>query len=49
MVNKRILGTGPRTALSIDRDFDPAEKVKVVSSTLVSLYCATFLFLSVEL
>ena len=37
MVKSRILGTGPKTALSIDRDFDPAENVNVLSSTLVML------------
>jgi len=30
-------GTGHKTAFSIDRDFDPAEKVNVLSSTLVML------------
>ena len=34
---KRRFGTGPKTALSIDRDLDPAENVKVLSSTLVML------------
>jgi len=31
---------GPRTALSIHRDFDPADNVNVLSSTLVRLYRA---------
>ena len=34
---EETLGTGPKTALSIDRDFDPAENVNVLSSTLVML------------
>ena len=37
MVKKRCLGTGPKTALSINRDFDPAENVNVLSSNLVML------------
>ena len=37
MVQCRSLGTGPKTALSIDRDFYPSENVKVLSSTLVML------------
>ena len=34
---KRRFGTRPKTALSIDRDFDLAENVNVLSSTLVML------------
>ena len=37
MVKRRCLGTGPKTALWIDMDFDPAGNVKVLSSTLVIL------------
>jgi len=40
IVGSSRLGMGPRTALSIDRDFDPAEIVNVLISTLVRLYCA---------
>lgn len=40
IVNKRRLGSGPKTALSIDRDCDPAEKVNVLSATRVRLYRA---------
>ena len=40
MVNSRRLGRGPSTALSIDRDLDPVENVKVLRSTLVMLYHA---------
>jgi len=40
MVNKRHFGMGPTTALSIDRDFEPAANVNVLSSTLVRLYRA---------
>ena len=29
MVKRRRLGTEPKKALSIDRDFDPAENVKL--------------------
>jgi len=36
-LKRRRFGTGPKTALSIDRDFDPAENVNVLSSTLVML------------
>ena len=49
MVNNRRFGTGPRKALSIDRDFDPAANVNVLSSTLVWLYRARFRLLMVEL
>jgi len=49
MVNYRRFGMGPRTALSIDNDFDPPENVKVFSSTLVGLYRARFPFFSDEL
>jgi hypothetical protein len=38
MVNSRRLGRGPGTALSIDRDFDPAENVKVLRSTFVVIH-----------
>ena len=38
MVNKRRLVIGPNTALSIDKEFDPLENVKVLSSTLVKFY-----------
>ena len=34
---EETFGTGPKTALSIDRDLEPAENVKVQSSTLVML------------
>ena len=34
VVNNRSLGNGPSTALPIDRDYDPAENVKVLRSTL---------------
>ena len=37
MVKRRLFGTGPKKALSIDSDFDPAENVNVLSSTLVML------------
>jgi len=35
MVNSRRFGMGHRTALSMDRDFDPAANVNVLSLTLV--------------
>jgi len=34
-VNSRRFGMEPRTALSIERDFDPATNVNVLNSTLV--------------
>ena len=37
MVKRRRFGMGPKTALSIERDFYPAENVNVLSSTLVIL------------
>jgi len=40
MVNSRLLGRGPSTALTIDRDLDPVENVKVLRSTMVMLYRA---------
>ena len=40
---------GPRTALSIDKDFDPAENVNILCSTLVTIKRATLPFLSVGL
>ena len=40
MVNKIRLGMGPKTRLSIDRDFYPGANVNVLSSTLVKLYRA---------
>jgi len=49
MVNNRLLGMGLRTALSIDRDFDPAVNVNVLSSTLVSLQGARLPFFNVEM
>jgi len=49
LVNRRRLGMGPKTALSIDKVFDSAEKVNVLSSTLVSLYRARDPLFNVEL
>jgi len=40
IVNSRHFGSCPRTALSMDKDFGLAEKVKVLSWTLVRLYLA---------
>jgi len=40
MVNKRRLGIGPKTALSIDKDVNPAGNENVLSSILVKLYRA---------
>ena len=40
LVNKMRLGMGPKTRLSIDREFDPGANVNVLSSTLVKLYRA---------
>ena len=40
IVNSRCLRMGPRTALSIYRDFDQAENVNVLRLTLVRLYRA---------
>jgi hypothetical protein len=40
IVNSRRLGMGPRTAFSIDGDFNPAENVNVLRSILVRLYRA---------
>ena len=37
---------GPSTALSIDRDFNPAENVKVSRSTVVMIYRARAPFVS---
>ena len=44
----RLFGTGPNTALSIDRRFDPAENVNVVRSTPVMLYRAIAPVFNVE-
>jgi len=40
MLNKSYWVMGPKTELSIDKDFDPLENVNVLSSTLVKLYRA---------
>lgn len=40
MVYSRLLEMGPRTALSIERNFNPAENINVWNSTLVRLYRA---------
>jgi len=48
-VNKRRYGIGSRTALSIDKDFDPAENVNVLSSTVGRLQRARVPFLCVKL
>jgi len=40
IVNSRRFGSCPKTALLTDKDFGSAEKVKVLSSTLVRLYLA---------
>jgi hypothetical protein len=40
MVNSRRFGRGPRTALLVDRDLDPADYVKALRSTLVMCYRA---------
>ena len=48
-VNKRLFGMGPRTALSIDKYFDPAEHINVLSSTLVRFYRTRIPLFSVEL
>jgi len=40
IVNSRRLELWPKTALSIDRDFDPAENLNDLRSTLVRLYRA---------
>jgi len=37
MVKNRSFGMGTRTALSVDRDFDPSANVNVLSSTLFRL------------
>ena len=49
MVKRRRFGTGPKTALSIDRDFDQEENVNILSSTLVMLYRARATVFSVAL
>jgi len=49
IVKKRRFGMGPRTALSTDNDFYPAENMNVLSSTLVRLYRARLPLLSIEL
>ena len=49
MLNNRCFGKGHRTALSIDKDFDPAENVNALSSTLISLYRVRLPLFSVEL
>jgi len=49
MVNERRLGIGPKTALSVDKDFDALENVNVLSSTLVRLYRAMPPLLRIEL
>jgi len=40
---------GRRTALSIEKDFDPAESVNDLSSTLVRLYRARLPFAQCEI
>ena len=40
IVNKRRLGMGSKTVLSVDKDFVPLENVNVLSSTLVMIYRA---------
>jgi hypothetical protein len=40
MVNKIRFGMGPKTRLSIDREFDPEANVNVLCSNLVKLYRA---------
>jgi len=40
LVNKMRLGMGPKTRLSIDREFDVGANVNVLSSTLFKLYRA---------
>jgi len=40
IVNRRRLGRWPGTSLSINRDLDPDDYVKVLRSTLVMLYRA---------
>ena len=40
MVNSRRFGSGPSTAFSIARDFDQAENVNFLLSTLIILYRA---------
>jgi len=49
MLKERRFGMGPRTALSIDKDFDLAENVNNLCSTVVRLYRARLLLFSVEL
>ena len=49
IVYSRRLVLGPSTAFSIDRDFDPAENVKVLRSTLFVLYRARTPLLSTRL
>jgi len=39
---------GPKTTLSIDRNFDPAENVNVLSTTLVMLNRARLRLLNVQ-
>jgi len=46
---QETLALGPMTLLSIGTDFDPAEDVNVLSSTLVRLYRAILPLLSIEL
>jgi len=48
MVNNIRFGMGPRTALSIENDFHPAENMNVLSSTLVRLEGARLPVCSVE-
>jgi len=38
MVNNRRLGIGLKTALFLDKDFNPLGNVNVFSSTIVKLY-----------
>jgi len=49
MVKRILFGTGPNTALFIDRDCAPVENVKVFTSTLVRLYRAGAPFARVSL
>ena len=39
ILDSRRLGLGPWTALSIDRDYDPADNVNVSRLTFVRFYC----------
>ena len=44
IVNRLCIGSGPRTALSMDNDFGPLENTNILSSTLVKLYLANPLY-----